>query len=123
MGRRLGSGDQGKLAERSGGTDVLTVKPAVDRDRPEGTKSLIMRNLRAGNETLKRASAAGVDEFSHNEKTSDRGSDVVVRAVFVDAKNLDAVDFVDRIEGKQVELIDGDQLATLKIEHGLCNRA
>ena len=31
----------------------------------------------------------------------------------------DAVDFVDRIEGKKVVLIDGDQLADLMIEHGL----
>jgi len=31
----------------------------------------------------------------------------------------DAVDFVDRIEGKKVVLIDGDQLAGLMIEHGL----
>jgi restriction system protein len=31
----------------------------------------------------------------------------------------DALDFVDRIEGKKVVLIDGDQLAELMIEHGL----
>lgn len=31
----------------------------------------------------------------------------------------DAGDFVDRIEGKKVVLIDGDQLAGLMIEHGL----
>jgi restriction system protein len=31
----------------------------------------------------------------------------------------DAVDFVERIEGKKVVLIDGDQLAGLMIEHGL----
>ena len=31
----------------------------------------------------------------------------------------DAADFVDRIEGKKVVLIDGDQLADLMIEHGL----
>jgi restriction system protein len=31
----------------------------------------------------------------------------------------DAADFVDRIEGKKVVLIDGDQLAELMIEHGL----
>jgi restriction system protein len=31
----------------------------------------------------------------------------------------EAVDFVDRIEGKKVVLIDGDQLAGLMIEHGL----
>ncbi len=31
----------------------------------------------------------------------------------------DAVDFVDRIEGKKVVLIDGDQLAGLMIEHNL----
>jgi restriction system protein len=31
----------------------------------------------------------------------------------------DAVDFVERIEGKKVVLINGDQLADLMIEHGL----
>jgi restriction system protein len=31
----------------------------------------------------------------------------------------DAVDFVERIEGKKVVLINGDQLAELMIEHGL----
>ena len=31
----------------------------------------------------------------------------------------DALDFVDRIEGKKVVLIDGDRLAELMIEHGL----
>ncbi len=31
----------------------------------------------------------------------------------------DAMDFVDRIEGKKVVLIDGDQLASLMIEHNL----
>jgi restriction system protein len=31
----------------------------------------------------------------------------------------DALDFVDRIEGKKVVLIDGDRLADLMIEHGL----
>jgi len=31
----------------------------------------------------------------------------------------DALDFVERIEGKKVVLIDGDQLAELMIEHGL----
>jgi restriction system protein len=31
----------------------------------------------------------------------------------------DAVDYVDRIEGKKVVLIGGDQLAELMIEHGL----
>jgi restriction system protein len=30
----------------------------------------------------------------------------------------DAVDFVERIEGKRVVLINGDQLAELMIEHG-----
>jgi restriction system protein len=30
-----------------------------------------------------------------------------------------ALDFVDRIEGKKVVLIDGDRLADLMIEHGL----
>ena len=34
-------------------------------------------------------------------------------------KNLDAVEFVERTEGKNVVLIDGDQLAVLMIEHGL----
>jgi restriction system protein len=31
----------------------------------------------------------------------------------------DALDFVERIEGKKVVLIGGDQLATLLIDHGL----
>jgi restriction system protein len=31
----------------------------------------------------------------------------------------DALDFVDRIEGKKVVLIDGDRLAELMIEHSL----
>ena len=31
----------------------------------------------------------------------------------------DAMDFVDRIEGKKVVLINGDQLADLMIDHGL----
>ncbi len=31
----------------------------------------------------------------------------------------DAVDFVERIEGKKVVLINGDQLADLMIDHGL----
>jgi restriction system protein len=31
----------------------------------------------------------------------------------------DAMDFVDRIEGKKVVLIDGDMLATLMIDHNL----
>jgi restriction system protein len=31
----------------------------------------------------------------------------------------DALEFVDRIEGKKVVLIDGDRLAELMIEHGL----
>ncbi len=31
----------------------------------------------------------------------------------------DAVDFVERIEGKKVVLINGDQLADLMIGHGL----
>jgi restriction system protein len=40
---------------------------------------------------------------------------IITRSTFT----RDAVDFVDRIEGEKVVLIDGDQLAGLRIEHGL----
>jgi restriction system protein len=44
-----------------------------------------------------------------------RGSVIMTTSTFT----KDALDFVDRIEGKKVVLIDGDQLAELMIEHGL----
>jgi restriction system protein len=43
------------------------------------------------------------------------------KGVIITTSNFtkDAIDFVDRIEGKKAVLINGDQLAELMIDHGL----